>query len=247
MDATKLTNLYYADFSQVSMVSASYKPKSATKFSKQFKQHIFNTNNLIKIVDQPQLLDFLKESLPSLELTQQKIGARLRQFETSKINDHPSIKYAYTRKLESWNTPALLNNQKFSLYAIYPDFEENLQRSIVSRKPTAAEISFHREKKISRLNSTVQKVHLGLLFENNIADEDKFPVPVETTVSEFFRKNGVSTRIIDDKTVRVDFEKTDFLSIKALYETFQNCTVRSKKSFLKIFIQKSKKTKINYC
>ena len=120
---THFTNLYYQNFSQTALISSSTRPKAKTSFSKEFPHLPLCTNNEFNKITDPAISNFLNKSMPILNnyppLCQRQIGIRLSKFKPSIINISGNIKYAYTKKLESYRAPEYLNFQAYSLYVVY--------------------------------------------------------------------------------------------------------------------------------
>ena len=74
------------DFSQLSLIEGSDIPKTKTKYTKTFKNTLLNTDNTFKTVQNPDLLSFLNETLPSddINLTERQIETRLKLYQFCK-------------------------------------------------------------------------------------------------------------------------------------------------------------------
>ena len=222
MQECDLPTLFFSNFDQSAVVSASTKSTSATTFSRKFKTYNYKTENeFIPLLD-TDILTFLKTSLPDLTANNRQIGTRSSKFITSKIIGHDTVQYGHAKRLDSFTGPVQLENQQFGLYVVYEDFKEN---TTTDTKPTKHEISCLKLKKLERLTSTDLSPKICLLFEEPIKCPDSFPEGIESDVSSFFQRNGFTTRTNGDK-VRIDFNKDDWSRAKTLYERFEKASFK---------------------
>jgi hypothetical protein len=120
------------------------------------------------------------------------------------------------KKLDSWVGPPQLEFQKFGLYLVFDDCKENV----------TLEISELKQKKLERLVSTTLSPKLCLLFEDEIRCPNSFPGGVISETANFFEKNGFSTTT-NGGSVRVGFNKNDWVKAKTVYERFENCSFKT--------------------
>ena len=227
MERKDVVELFYYNFSQFSLIENSTIPKTKTKFTKTFKNELFKSDNNLKTVENSDFLSFLQETLPtqhSQNITERQIGTRMKLYYCAKIHGHDSIKYCYAKKLENYIAPDALNNQPFSVYAIFPEFYENL--NILDQKPSKSELLVFKNRKKEMMQNTNQ-LKFGFLFDNPVETPEYFPKVKTSSMATFLSENGFESRPVRSGIIRCYFVPSNFTKVKSLLETFEESSLKT--------------------